>query len=93
MAQRKQETPEHSGPTSGYPGAPRWVKVSAVLIMVFALLLLVLLLVRSRGEGRHGPGRHFSSVESREPSGVVRPGRIGTLRVGFANWRTRGSRA
>jgi hypothetical protein len=35
-------------------GAPRWVKVSAVVVLVLILLVVVMLVVG----GDHGPGRH-----------------------------------
>jgi len=41
---------------SPYPGTPRWVKLSA--IVVGALVLLVLFLLVTGIGGRHGPGRH-----------------------------------
>lgn len=41
-----------------YPGAPRWVKVSAIIAGVLALLVVILLLF---GGGSHGPGRHLAS--------------------------------
>lgn len=39
-------------------GPPRWVKVSAILAAVLALLLAVVLLAG----GGHGPGRHTSGA-------------------------------
>ncbi|MEU4445266.1 hypothetical protein AB0K14_23190 [Actinosynnema sp. NPDC050801] len=38
------------------PGAPRWVKVLAVIAGVLALLALIVVLTGLGGE--HGPGRH-----------------------------------
>lgn len=52
-----------------YPGAPHWVKISAVIAAIFALLVVILLLV---GGGPHGPGRHLASGETTgqaQPSG------------------------
>lgn len=40
-----------------YPGAPRWVKVAAIIVGVVALLVVVLIVAG----GRHGPGRHFQT--------------------------------
>jgi len=42
----------------GYPGTPRWVKVSGIIVLVLVLLVVVLLVV---GGGSHGPGRHLPS--------------------------------
>jgi len=41
-----------------YPGAPRWVKVSAIIGGILVLLVVILLLV---GGGQHGPGRHLAA--------------------------------
>ena len=38
-----------------HPGAPRWVKVSAIIAGVLILLVVIALLVG----GDHGPGRHL----------------------------------
>lgn len=38
------------------PGAPRWVKVSAIIAAALVLLLLLLMVLSG---GRHGPGRHL----------------------------------
>lgn len=40
------------------PAAPRWVKVSAGVALIVALLIATLLVL---GGGSHGPGRHLSS--------------------------------
>jgi hypothetical protein len=42
--------------TPPYPdsGTPRWVKVSAIVVLVLVLLVVVMLVVG----GDHGPGRH-----------------------------------
>lgn len=42
-----------------YPGAPRWVKVTAVIGLVTLLLFLILKL-----SGHHGPARHFGAGRS-----------------------------
>ena len=39
-----------------YTGAPRWVRVSAILAAVVVLLLILLMILSG---GRHGPGRHL----------------------------------
>jgi hypothetical protein len=49
-----------------YPGTPRWVKVSGVIVI--ALVLLVIAVVFTGVGGPHGPGRHLQS------SGVAEPG-------------------
>ncbi len=46
-------------------GAPRWVKISAIVAVVVVALFLVVLLV---GRGEHGPGRHA-------PGGASEPAR------------------
>jgi hypothetical protein len=38
------------------PGAPRWVKVFAIVAVVLVVLLVVLLLVGGHGPSRHGTG-------------------------------------
>ena len=45
-----------------YPGAPRWVKASAIILIVVVLLFGGLKLFGVGGE--HGPGRHAPSGES-----------------------------
>jgi hypothetical protein len=62
------DTPEHpparhdrdlqSGPGQP-PGMPRWVKVFGITV---AVLLVVMLLAMLVSGGRHGPGRHLSSL-------------------------------
>lgn len=37
-----------------YPGAPRWVKVFGIVVLLAVLLFVILLLTR----GPHGPQRH-----------------------------------
>jgi hypothetical protein len=54
-------------------GMPRWVKVSAVLGVVAALLVAALVLV---GGGEHGPGRHLPSGGD-EPESIVTDGAAG----------------
>lgn len=49
--------PERASPRSEPPRAPRWVKVSAVIVGVLILLAVILVLT---GSG-HGPGRHASA--------------------------------
>lgn len=40
-----------------YPGAPRWVKVSGIILATLALLAAILVVTRVGGP--HGPGRHM----------------------------------
>ena len=40
------------------PGAPRWVKASALVALVVVLLLVAVMLLSG---GEHGPGRHSDS--------------------------------
>jgi hypothetical protein len=51
------------GPVQGRgespPGAPRWVKVTALVVLALALLVVVALVVA----GKHGPARHWSLGE------------------------------
>ena len=48
--------------TTGYPGTPRWVKVSGIIVLVLVLLVVGVLLVATAlglhtpgGPGGHGP--------------------------------------
>lgn len=43
------------------PGAPRWVKVFGIIVLVVVLLFAILLLAG----GDHGPGRHAPSGDRR----------------------------
>ena len=45
---------------SDYAGPPRWVKASWLIALVIVVLVVVILIV-----GGHGPGRHFSGLDSR----------------------------
>jgi hypothetical protein len=51
--------------TTTYPGTPRWVKVSGIVVLVLVLLVVAVLVASG---GQHGPGRHV-------PAGA--PGRSG----------------
>jgi len=57
-----------------YPGAPRWVKVLGIVLLVLVLAILV---IKATGiGGEHGPGRHRSSGDSARhgrPAGVHQP--------------------
>jgi hypothetical protein len=78
------DTGDEAGARPGreYPGMPRWVKVSAIVVIGLILLVVVVLLVATAlglhtpgGPGRHAPsgdaaGTLFSGViEDRIPSG------------------------
>lgn len=43
--------------SSGPPGVPRWVKVSAVVVAVIVVVLVLLAITGVLG-GPHGPARH-----------------------------------
>ena len=51
-----------------YPGTPRWVKVSGIVIGVLVLIAAIMMLAGVGGQ--HGPGRHMRSGdgESRAPA-------------------------
>jgi hypothetical protein len=59
MSRPSQPDPDVADDTAGEAeperGAPRWVKVTALVMLVLALLVVVLLLI---GGQEHGPGRH-----------------------------------
>jgi hypothetical protein len=42
-----------------YPGAPRWVKVSGIVVGLLLLLAVGMMLV---DPDRHGPGRHMAGT-------------------------------
>lgn len=44
--------------TPGYPGAPRWLKVSGIVALILVLLLVIVMFASG---GNHGPGRHTPS--------------------------------
>ena len=44
-----------------YPGAPRWVKVSGIIVIVLALLVVIAIFTGIGGP--HGPGRHLSASD------------------------------
>jgi hypothetical protein len=45
-----------------YPGMPRWVKLSGILVI--GLLVLVGIMVLTGVGGPHGPGRHAPSGDA-----------------------------
>lgn len=50
-----------SPPESKPPGAPRWVKVLAI---VAAVVVVVVVVVALMGGGGHGPGRHLPAGDN-----------------------------
>ena len=46
------------GNRPSYPGAPRWVKVSGIVVSVLVLVVVIML------HTGHGPGRHTPSGEA-----------------------------
>jgi hypothetical protein len=58
-------------------GAPRWVKVTGIVVAVLVVLFLVLHLIGGGG-GQHGPGRH--SLGHAPASTVTNPGDQGAPR-------------
>ena len=56
-----------SGSSTTYPGTPRWVKVSGIVVLVLVLLVVGVMVV---GGGQHGPMRH---VPSGAPAGHTPP--------------------
>ena len=55
-----------------YPGMPRWVKVSGIILIVLVLLVVIIMLTGVGGE--HGPGRHMPSGGA---GGGTPPRRVG----------------
>ncbi|WP_234823104.1 hypothetical protein [Ensifer adhaerens] len=55
---------------SPYPGAPRWVKLSGIVVAV--LILLAAVVIAFDIGGPHGPGRHMLS-DSEIPATGDRP--------------------
>ena len=59
--------------THDVEGAPRWVKVSAVVALVLVVVVVVVLVT---GRGDHGPSRHTPSGDGgghRPPGGHPQP--------------------
>jgi hypothetical protein len=48
-----------------YPGAPRWVKISCIVVGIIVLVIGIMI-VTGLG-GPHGPGRHMPSDEAGTP--------------------------
>jgi hypothetical protein len=47
-------------------GLPRWLKLSAILVIVLAVAIAAMLLVAG---GEHGPGRHSARQGTASPAG------------------------
>jgi hypothetical protein len=47
------------GSSNGYPGTPRWVKVSGIVALILIVLVVVVMML---GGGEHGPMRHIPSA-------------------------------
>jgi hypothetical protein len=60
------------GSTAAYPGTPRWVKVSGIVVLVLVLLVVVLMVAGVGGP--HGPGRHLPSGSAGGPTPPVAQG-------------------
>lgn len=59
------------------PRTPRWVKITAIVALVFVLLLGAKLLI---GGGDHGPGRHGIGNDAGSqspPAAITEPGGAG----------------
>jgi hypothetical protein len=54
----------------GYPGTPRWVKVSGIVALVLVVLAVILMVASG---GQHGPGRHLPSGAPGDPGGLTPP--------------------
>ncbi|MCA1409007.1 hypothetical protein I6F26_33165 [Ensifer sp. IC3342] len=50
-----------------YPGMPRWVKISGIVVTV--LVVLATMIVVFDIGGPHGPGRHMSPNSEMPPAG------------------------
>ncbi len=62
-------TPSRTSTTS-YPGMPRWVKVSGIVVLVLVLLVVGAMVV---GGGQHGPMRHTPSGAPGAPGSDTLP--------------------
>lgn len=56
---RATEEDMHLADRPAYPGTPRWVKVTGIIVIVLVLLVGIILVTGVGGE--HGPGRHIPS--------------------------------
>ena len=69
---RATEEDTHMADRPPYPGMPRWVKVSGIILIVLVLLVVIIMLTGVGGE--HGPGRHMPSGGA---GGGTPPRRVG----------------
>jgi hypothetical protein len=53
------------------PSAPRWVKVSGIIVIILVLLFVILKLTGIGGN--HGPGRHLPGGASAEQTELEAP--------------------
>jgi hypothetical protein len=60
-----------SGRPAAYPGAPRWVKVGAIVAVVLVLLVVLVMVVAG---GEHGPMRHIPSAAATNTSAAIAVG-------------------
>jgi hypothetical protein len=59
---RATEEDTHMADLPPYPGIPRWVKVSGIIVIVLVLLIVIIMFTGvggKHGPGMHGPGRHM----------------------------------
>jgi hypothetical protein len=55
-----------------YPGTPRWVKISGIVVGILVLLIAIVMFTGIGGP--HGPSRHLSSGDA---SGQAPPASVG----------------
>lgn len=67
---RAPEADTHMADRPPYPGTPRWVKVSGIIVVV--LILLIAILIFTGIGGNHGPMRHTGGGDT-PPSAVTEP--------------------
>jgi hypothetical protein len=71
------DPPRSPDPQPGPPPRPRWVKVSAIIIAVLALLVVILAITGGHGPARHLPaGRQHGGPDptpAAQPLGSQRP--------------------
>lgn len=61
--------PHRGSPPSTPPRAPRWVKVSAIIVGVLILLVVIAKLTGLGGD--HGPGRHTGAGDTPPAGGTA----------------------
>lgn len=55
-------------PEASPPGAPRWLKLSGIIVAALVVVIVILAVTGVLG-GQHGPGRHLPGG-GRSPAGV-----------------------